>query len=305
MSLRIFLSADLAGSTAFKQNHSANEWQDFFRGFYSQLPTYVEQEFGPAESRLALWKTIGDEIVFSAELRISRDAPRMVQAFRKGVAAYRREIITPERGLDVKCAAWTAGFPVGNLQVELPGSGGQYDYIGPGMDIGFRLVKEASPRRMLVSVELACILSLPAFDEPQIIVGPSLSLKGVGKGRRYPCLWLDCFPAADSAGWDSIELGEEALRKAWPSAAAADELHRWCRAWIEHMGPPFHVPFIESDEWIGTPPPGYAEMLAQVTTTTQGPEDMDLSNEPSAADAPQTSLSEEDFLPRLREPGEP
>ncbi|MDB6133874.1 MAG: hypothetical protein JWM59_2117 [Verrucomicrobiales bacterium] len=301
MSLRLFLSADLAGSTAFKQNCSANEWQNFFGEFYRQLPAYVDPKFGPNESRLSLWKTIGDEIVFSAGLATSGDAPRMVDAFRKGVAAYRRDIITPTRGLDLKCAGWTAGFPVGNLEVELPGLGGQFDYIGPGMDIGFRLVKEATPRRMLLCVELAYILSLPAFPDPGIMVGTHLQLKGVAKGRQYPCLWLDCFPSGECTGWDKIELDEEELQGARRTPANQKALHSFCHAWLQNIGTPFHVPFIEGDGHIGTPPEGYAHMMAEVISTTQGPEGMHLEEEPLGGDSDEGSLPE-DFIPKLREP---
>lgn len=68
--------------------------------------------------------------------------------------------------------------------MALQGGGGLVDYIGPGMDIGFLLVKESSPRRLMLSVELAYILTLPDFADPQIRVGHSVDLKGVGKGHR-------------------------------------------------------------------------------------------------------------------------
>ena len=85
MSLRLFLSADLAGSTAFKQKASAIDWQIFFRNFYDQLPAYVDQEFGETASRLALWKTIGDEMVFIAALASAEDARRMTETSRRGL----------------------------------------------------------------------------------------------------------------------------------------------------------------------------------------------------------------------------
>ena len=269
MSLRLFLSADLAGSTAFKQNYSAVEWQLFFKGFYNQLPAYVEKEFALDSHRLALWKTIGDEIVFSAELKSAEDAGRMIEAFRRGAASYRKDITTPARGLDLKCAGWTAGFPLGNLEVPLRGEGGLVDYIGPGMDIGFRLVKEASPRRLMLSVELAYILSLPAFDDPEIRVGRSVELKGVGKGHRYPALWLDCFSPGPCEGWDQLELDEEALRGLPRRAAAQDQLHTFCRSWLETMGDPFMLPFIEQDPFLNIFPEGYEERKAALQGGTQ------------------------------------
>lgn len=269
MSLRLFLSADLAGSTAFKQNSSAVEWQLFFKGFYDQLPTYVDKEFYRDSHRLALWKTIGDEIVFSAELKSAEDAGRMIEAFRRGAARYRKDITTPPRGLDLKCAGWTAGFPLGNLEVILQGGGGLVDYIGPGMDIGFRLVKEASPRRLMLSVELAYILSLPAFPDPAIRVGRSVDLKGVGKGHRYPALWLDCFSIGHCEGWDQLELDEEALRGLPRHPAKQEELHTFCRSWLETMGDPFMLPFIEMDPLLNIFPEDYEKRIADLSGGTQ------------------------------------
>lgn len=270
MSLRLFLSADLAGSTAFKQNASAVAWQLFFESFYNQLPAYVDQEFASDPHRLALWKTVGDEIVFSAELKSAQDAGRMMEAFRRGAARYRKEITNPPRGLDLKCAGWTAGFPLGNLEVTLQGGGGLVDYIGPGMDIGFRLVKEASPRRLMLSVELAYILSLPAFDDPEIRVGRSVDLKGVGKGHRYPALWLDCFSSGPCEGWDQLELDEEALRGFPRQPAMKEKLHAFCRSWLETMGDPFMLPFIEMDPFLNIFPDLYEERKANLRKGTQG-----------------------------------
>lgn len=269
MSLRLFLSADLAGSTAFKQNSSAIEWQLFFKGFYDQLPAYVDKEFGLDPHRLALWKTVGDEIVFSAKLNSAKDAGRMIEAFRRGAARYRKEITNPPCGLDLKCAGWTAGFPLGNLEVTLQGGGGLVDYIGPGMDIGFRLVKEASPRRLMLSVELAYILSLPDFNDPEIRVGRSVELKGVGKGHRYPALWLDCFSGHPCGGWDRLELDEELLRGVPREAARQEQLHAFSRAWLTTIGEPFMLPFIEHDPLLNIFPEGYEELKAALQGGTQ------------------------------------
>jgi hypothetical protein len=171
-----------------------------------------------------------------------------------------------QAGLDVKCAGWTAGFPVGNIVVErLQGLG--EDYVGPGMDIGFRLVKAASPRRMLLSVELAWLLTLPTVRSSRLFyVGAGLDLKGVARGSSYPCIWLDNFdkpsrlPPADKLG-----LEEERLRGARPPCCRADDLHRFCGAWLQHMGPPFVTPFILEDPVIGKPPDNYGRWLRQVT----------------------------------------
>lgn len=274
--LRLFLSADLAGSTAFKQASKPEEWQQFFRGFYEQLPTYVADYIRSSGAKdLPLWKTLGDEIVFSTELSASADVLPCVAAFRSAVAAYRREI-RESPGLDLKCAGWTAGFPVGNLRVPLAGGG--EDYIGPGMDIGFRLVKEAPPRRMHLSVELAYLLTIPELPGcPDLFFDHGLDLKGVGRGRRYPCIWLDNFAvAAPDKSPKELALVEEQLRHDARQPCDRELLHDYCRRWLLEMREPFVIPFIDEDAFIGQRPDGYDEALAKVLAGPQSPEEMQV-----------------------------
>jgi class 3 adenylate cyclase len=277
--LRLFLSADLAGSTAFKQSGKLDEWQKFFREFYRQLPALVQQKLVAMdfpEIELPVWKLIGDEIVFSTPLDHWQQPPRCLAAFRAAVAEYRQRTVAATGGrLDVKCAGWTAGFPVGNIQVE-PHEHLPADFIGPGMDIGFRLVKAASPRRMLLSVELAWLLSLPNHSpSATMFVGRGLELKGVAKGRTYPCIWLDNFlNEEDRSPADKLELEEERLRGTAPKECVPTDLHTFCQGWIENMGPPFVIPFIDGDTVIGQRPPSYEELFVKVTTEeSQGPSD--------------------------------
>ena len=297
-SLRLFLSADLAGSTAFKQKRAPEEWHQFFGEFYRQLPSLVERQQETFGVTPAFWKPIGDEIVFQLALKSLRDVGQALQAFRAAVFAYRGSILESPGDLDLKCAAWTAGFPVGNMAVQLPNS--QWDYIGPGMDTGFRLVKEASPRRMLLSVELAWLLTHPAQSEAlQLHLGAPMHLKGVAKGRMYPCLWLDNFTDdTEHGGCQELELSEDRLRGiSYPIAPAADT-HNYCAAWIASAGTPFIPPFIQGDEAIGTQPKGYAEQLDRILSPTQGAEDMQ--DEPSAEDG---SASAEEIISSLESLG--
>jgi class 3 adenylate cyclase len=276
--LRLFLSADLAGSTAFKQSGKLDEWQKFFRAFYRQLPALLRQKLvgmGFKDLELSVWKLIGDEIVFSEPLDHWEKAPRCVAAFRAAVADFRQRTIAATGGrLDVKCAGWCAGFPVGNICVEPPDDL-PADYIGPGMDIGFRLVKAAAPRRMLLSVELVWLLSLPKLkSKPRFFMSEGLDLKGVAKGRTYPCIWLE------------LDLHEERLRGGAPRRCRVTDLHRFCRHWLQTMGPPFLVPFIDGDPVMGTRPHDYAELYSRVTTEEKQGLETDV--EPLAEAAPST-----------------
>lgn len=285
--LRLFLSADLAGSTAFKQNGEPDEWQQFFRNFYRQLPAFVirhAKELGEPEDLLKVWKLIGDEIVFSAELKSWDHACRCVRAFRTALGQFRIDTRNGTNGkLDVKAAGWTAGFPVGNIQIE-PMDGLGVDYIGPGMDIGFRLVKASSPRKMHVSVELAWLLTLNSPDDRgSLYMSSGLDLKGVARGREYPAIWLDNFEeSSHRSPADGLLLEEERLRQATPEPCSPRELHAFCERWFQHMGPPFMVPFIEGDSRISQRPQEYDVMHARIAELLEGAQGLQDDTEPPA-----------------------
>ncbi len=304
-SLRLFLSADLTGSTALKQKQAAHEWQLFFNRFYTQLPVYVERQFGSEQNRLSVWKTIGDEIVFSAALVRSADVPTMVRAFRDGVAEYRRDMLAGFPALDIKTAGWTAGFPVGNLAVPLAGQPPQTDYIGPAMDIGFRLVKEATPRRFMLSVELAFILTRVDPDSC-IRVDKSLDLKGVGRGHRYPALWLDHFHTESEhcSVWDRLELAEERLTGPAPARLPCEDVNAYCRDWLAAIGEPFMIPFIDGDPVLGERPASYLSWLERLTTKTQEPHPMSPTEETEAAEG-DDPRDLDVFTPIVRQPEPP
>lgn len=292
-SLRLFLSADLAGSTAFKQSGEPDEWQKFFRNFYQQLPAVVirhAEQLGEPTDLLKVWKLIGDEVVFSTELKSWDQAGRCLAVFRNALFEFRRATVDSTNSrLDVKAAAWTAGFPVGNIRVE-PMDGLGEDYVGPGMDIGFRLVKAASPRRMLLSVELAWLLSLAENEKNlSLFLSEGLELKGVAKGQTYPCIWLDNFrDNTKPTTADELFVDEENLRGKGAVECKRADLHDFAARWIRHMGPPYLMPFIDGDPVIGERPANYQELYSKVTLEgTQGPND-DV--EPEAEPAPTAAV---------------
>jgi hypothetical protein len=71
------------------------------------------------------------------------------------------------------------------------------DFVGPGLDIGFRLAEQASQRRFVVSTDVIYMLAKTATSldmRPDLIKihfeGLQL-LKGVLQGLEYPIFWID------------------------------------------------------------------------------------------------------------------
>ena len=187
--LKLFLSADIIGSTAYKQpndllsDRDGNlDWAAVIQGFYSEAQlsfqsrwdelalapwaaATTEVDKGP---RPVFWKTIGDEVVFWKELTSDIQIWLTLSCWMKTINDLR--IYLRKRNntsLDVKSSVWSAGFPVRNKAVpnevfraagEAPrkptdalaefysrlqnddlSQTGMVDFIGPGIDVGFRL----------------------------------------------------------------------------------------------------------------------------------------------------------------------
>ena len=210
-----------------------------------------------------LWKAAGDELIYSQSIVDSYQVCLAVRAWMYAARLFRLELRDRFPSLDIKMTAWVAGFPVINTEVVLEpdpekvlseDSGGMsdvlslmlrklknyynekdeekskpfLDFIGPSMDIGFRLCSLSSQRQMPISVELAFILAsvrkhlvhkfqhiaqdhadvldkLAEFAEPKLRYLGRKELKGVLDGRMYPVFWLD------TAMDDKLENAEDAI----------------------------------------------------------------------------------------------
>lgn len=145
--LKLFLSADIVGSTAYKQSQEAlpigevasRDWAKHIQQFYtnfsddfrkawkslkviaeasgadSGLQNTNEGMFGPSP---VFWKTVGDEVLFWKELQSEHQIWLTLSAWMEAVAKSREWL--KRHGLDVKSTAWTAGFPVFNRVIANP-----------------------------------------------------------------------------------------------------------------------------------------------------------------------------------------
>ncbi|MBF5094005.1 hypothetical protein F1643_05440 [Azospirillum sp. INR13] len=141
--LRLFLSVDIVGSTAFKQGQAlkskgdaanktsvpAEAWfspiaqfyREVERAFSKEWSTYVEEiapKHGwPVGSSPEFWKSAGDELLYVKVLSDHREAYACVHAWMRAINTYRAVFQTHFPSLDLKTSAWIAGFPVHNAEV--------------------------------------------------------------------------------------------------------------------------------------------------------------------------------------------
>ncbi|HEY5960906.1 MAG TPA: hypothetical protein VIV60_30330 [Polyangiaceae bacterium] len=266
--VRLFISVDLVGSTAFKSkaemsasNFKAGPpWVDVFRLFYAGFPRTFERAIGnerlPERLRPRLVKAIGDELLLVAPLQSSEDA-RMLIPFVAAAAREYSERNLEKDALSLKAAAWIAGFPIINHKFDLLGETGveSADYIGPSMDTGFRIAKFATAQKLVVSVDLALLL-LTGHRKLDLYFDGTQSLKGVLAERPYPVLWYKA-----SRENDALHKAEISLRRL---KVDSDALKAYCAAFIDDCTDTWlSRPYFEDDPDFFEKPRRHEQILAE------------------------------------------
>lgn len=209
---RLLASADIIGSTAFKSGEASlrRNWAHVFSGFFDEFPKTLAAKFEALDDRLIpnskppccmeLWKLVGDEILLVTESRRHEEAAYHALALKDALNEYSERLSKKHPSLGLKGTIWGAGFPVLNVQVQTQASADgrtALDFLGPSVDLGFRLAATADRRRIPISADVALFLtrarqnSSKAAKRLHIFADPPQVLKGINAGGPYPMLWLD------------------------------------------------------------------------------------------------------------------
>jgi len=154
-----------------------------------------------------VWKLVGDEILFVAEISRHEEAAYHVAALIDALNGYSEELSRRNKELALKGTVWGAGFPVLNVEVAAQSArdARAVDYLGPSVDLGFRLAAHADRRRVPISADIALFLkhsrsvSTKASNCLKVFLDPPLSLKGIHAGSGYPMLWVDRLRGKETA----------------------------------------------------------------------------------------------------------
>lgn len=218
--IRLFLSVDMVGSTQFKARfpgQGSQGWLEVFQAFFCNFPLilagqvgfeFIDDERTPS---IDIWKAMGDEVIFAAEPQSAEEAASILRALLRAMALYESRYF--ERiPLRLKGTAWLVAFGEQNIELDIAelaaGDGARHiDYIGPDVDLGFRLSKYARPSSLVVSLDLLEQLldARNAGDLAFHLVGRD-ELKGVMFGRPYPIIWVsDAETGFDFLPWEIEE----------------------------------------------------------------------------------------------------
>jgi len=248
----------------------------------------------------SFWKANGDELIFVKELDDRKEILGCVNAWMQALKVIRPDL--QANGLDVKATAWTAGFPVTNSELvfevnpgsrDVPYEGDSrlqqfalsqkwhegpesqhslmMDFIGPSVDIGFRLASQSTSRRFVISIDIAYFLAtvhLPpknVIRVPPILYGSRTELKGVLGGKPYPIFWIDTMSGEDGPNAENRLLGVTQLY----------DIKDFCLEFYQENSSLMFLPFIfrEDEKQYGEFPVNYIEALEHLCATWQAEKD--------------------------------
>jgi hypothetical protein len=264
------------------------QWPDRFHDVFAAFPVDLATKVRAAQREdprlptvLApprVWKFNGDEILLRDHVYLTSEGgdqhfAMVVQAFTGLVQEYDRRL--RKDGMGMRGTVWTAGFPLRNrilrirqgrdiptivtddspppdfITGHLDGAGlSVLDFIGPDMDLGFRIAAYTPPARVSCSLDVAWLLSQDADASGVYHVGWR-RMKGVADGAPYPLLWLphEAMPIARHP-WD----GSDAEAMPETRAFVADHakhllmpgaLRKLAREIWDHLGPHLVEPYTE------------------------------------------------------------
>lgn len=226
---RLFLSCDLTGSTNYKQKRADGLWRKTFLQFYREFPQEVantQVETKSTDLEFHLWKPVGDELIFTVDVGCEMDVYRAVRTWTQTMRRFDKENLDDDLG--TKGGAFIATFPGPDSESSIPRTPlvekfdrdvvdlnreairnknkaqirdlYLFDYFGPSIDTGFRILSQCTSRFFTLSIEAAYAISLAhqqadaAFEmyrkEDFVMLG-AVGLKGVWGGREYPVFALD------------------------------------------------------------------------------------------------------------------
>jgi len=218
----LFLSIDMVNSTAYKELEE--RWPFVIHRFYLS----ASEEIRSICPRFQTWKYIGDEVVFWRHVRAEDDLPALVAGVHGACERIRSALdrlgeqypIRTRNVIGAKATMWIAAVEyvrndetltrtdtngINNRLIRehhistfgRDGGVGEaknlVDFIGPEIDIGFRISKFAHNRFLLVSASLGYLLLRNDPDGTGMaararVVGFE-KLKGVWRERPYPIIW--------------------------------------------------------------------------------------------------------------------
>ncbi len=210
----LFFSFDIANSTSYKTVNYYG-WAQVLNLLFKELRENVKKQINSSE----MWRVLGDEAIFIVKIRDEEELREYVNKvfkimletiykLKKGEFFESNEnfnMMKLQNILSLKAAAWIASVTdVGdisdatilkndadNIFERYQSHEGYeiFEFLGNDIDTGFRISKQTQDGRMVLSYELAYLISQKTESLSYLHIVTYRKLKGVWKDRLYPIIW--------------------------------------------------------------------------------------------------------------------
>lgn len=210
----LFFSFDVVNSTSYKTVNYLG-WAQVLNLLFKELRENVRNEIEGSE----MWRVLGDEAIFIIKIRdedklreyvnkIFKIMITTIYNLKKGKffkKDYTFDTMKLQNILSLKTAAWIAAVNnVGDIsndatllkntdnifeRYQTQNGYEIFEFLGNDIDTGFRIAKQTQDGRMVLSYELAYLISQKTEDLSYLHIITYRKLKGVWKDRLYPIIW--------------------------------------------------------------------------------------------------------------------
>ncbi len=244
-SVVLFFSFDIVNSSAYKTVNYYG-WSVVIDRIISELRMQVKHKITRAE----LWRVLGDEVIFIVDVcdmdsvfeyvsTIYSILTNFVKDLEEGTFFDKIEnfsgtmvnLMKVENIISLQACAWIAAVTDKREIKDRPYSGYVenlfeiieesknikfYEFIGVDIDTGFRLSEQTREKRLVLSFELAYLLSMRPEFANRLNIITYRKLKGVWNGSAYPIIWY----------YDKSEHENRTFRKSFPfDAVDKDDIY--------------------------------------------------------------------------------
>ena len=230
----LFFSFDIVNSTAYKTINYFG-WAQVINLLFKELRNEVENQLFGSE----MWRVLGDEAIFIIKVRSENELCEYINRIFKIMVVTIHKLKTGEffkfdndqfhamklqNILSLKTAAWIAAVTdVGNISYRdtLQDNADNiferyhskegheiFEFLGNDIDTGFRISRQTQEGRMVLSYELAYLISRQTESLSCLHIITYRKLKGVWKDKLYPIIWYHDPKAYPDLYGKEIELKE-------------------------------------------------------------------------------------------------
>ena len=216
-SVLLFFSFDIVNSSVYKSNNYYG-WSTVIDFVLSTIRKAVRNQIGLTDAEV--WRILGDEVVFIIRVRSKEAIREYISAIYKVLVEYCESIENGELWssinqqnrfadfsifqelVSLQASAWIANvvekkntlvsqINVDNVFEEIEEKNGIkfYEFTGIDIDAGFRISKHTRAKRLVLSFELAYILSQNSTTNNNLHIITYCTLKGIWNNKVYPIIW--------------------------------------------------------------------------------------------------------------------